>query len=651
MALDGHKWQSRPDVSALLARIGMAGAAVRAQVSGAVRPLMRAAAPALEHAARINRRIGDSLESAGRVVWRRIGPWCMRQPLWRFCTRSLGHRIFSANLVGFLILFIGLMLVSQSNRGLVDAKLDGLETQARMAAVAIASTLRVDQTLAGVDASGGEGPAQESSLATMALTIAPERVAPVVSRLIGGSGARVRVYGPDGFLVYDSTQRITRGQLTQPRPAPSAADSDPPPLQNAWTRFWAWLVSSHLRVYRDLVGAQGTLYNEVAEALLGKQARMLLLTKRGEQIVAVAAPVTSGGSVIGAALVSSRPGELDDAIARQRQAILSILLLALAATLFASWMLRRTIAGPMRRLAAAAGHVKQSINARQELPEFAGRRDEVADVAVAFRDMTEALYRRIEASDRFAQDVAHELKNPVAAARSTAESLGYSKSDAQREELVRQIQGEMKRLNRLITDVAKASRLDAELALQETEPVDLGAVVTNITGVMADVHSEAGVSIVFEAAATTTAGSQPFLVRAHEGRIAQVVTNLIDNAVSFSPVGGQIRVRVGREGPKVVMTVDDQGPGIPGDKLDDVFKRFYSDRPQSDRTRGKNSGLGLSISREIVLAHGGTLHAQNIAASADSAPGPRCREELEERREPGCAGARFVMMLPALGAA
>lgn len=650
MALDGHKWQSRADVSALLARLNAAGTVARMRAGSAMRPLMQAAAPALEQAAKINRRIGDHLENAGRAVWLQVGPWCMRQPLWRFCTRSLGHRIFTANLVGFLILFVGLMLVSQSNRGLVDAKLDGLETQARMAAVAIASTLRNDPTLAGVDASGGEGLPQESSLATMALTIAPERVAPVVSRLIGGSGARVRVYGPDGFLVYDSTQRITRGQLTQPRPAPSAVDAEPPPLQNAWTRFWAWLVSSHLRVYRDLVGTQGTLYSEVAEALSGKQARMLLLTKRGEQIVAVAAPVTSGGAVIGAALVSSKPGELDDAIARQRQAILSILLLALAATLFASWMLTRTIAGPMQRLAAAAGHVKQSINARQELPEFVGRRDEVAEMAVAFRDMTEALYRRIEASDRFAQDVAHELKNPVAAARSTAESLAYSKSDAQRAELVRQIQGEMKRLNRLITDVAKASRLDAELALQETAPLDLAGVVTSVSAVMADVHSEAGVSIVFDPAPTSALASQPFLVRAHEGRIAQVVTNLIDNAVSFSPVGGEIRVRVSREGPVVVMTVDDQGPGIPGDKLDDVFKRFYSDRPQSDRTRGKNSGLGLSISREIVLAHGGTLHAENIPASA-SAPGPRCRDELEERREPGCAGARFVMILPALCAA
>jgi two-component system sensor histidine kinase ChvG len=644
MALDGHRWQSHPDVSAVLARVNLA----RARAGRAVRPLVQTAAAAIEQATRLNRRVGAHVENVRHAVWAHIGPWCMRQPLWRFCTRSLGHRIFTANLVGFLILFVGLMLVSQSNRGLVDARLDGLETQARMAAVAIASTLRNDQML--VDAPGGEDPPQESSLATMALTIAPERVAPVVSRLIGGSGARVRVYGPDGFLIYDTTQRITRGQLTQPRPAPSAADNEPPPLQNAWTRFWSWLVSSHLRVYRDLMGAQGTLYAEVAEALSGKPARMLLLTKRGEQIVAVAAPVTSGGAVIGAALVSSRPGEIDDAIARQRQAILSILLLALAATLFASWMLTRTIAGPMQRLAAAAGHVKQSINARQELPEFAGRRDEVAEMAAAFRDMTEALYRRIEASDRFAQDVAHELKNPVAAARSTAESLAYSKSDEQRAELVRQIQGEMKRLNRLITDVAKASRLDAELALQETEPLDLSAVVTTVSAVMADVHSEAGVSVVFEAAPAGAPASRPFLVRAHEGRIAQVVTNLIDNAVSFSPVGGEIRVRVSREGPVVVMTVDDQGPGIPGDKLDDVFKRFYSDRPQSDRTRGKNSGLGLSISREIVLAHGGTLHAQNIPVS-DSAPGPRCRDELEERRAPGCAGARFVMALPALSPA
>jgi two-component system sensor histidine kinase ChvG len=595
--------------------------------------------------------VNRALEWARALVWARIGPWVVSQPLWRFCTRSIGHRIFTANLVGFLILFVGLMFVSQTNRGLIEAKLESLETQGRMAAVAIAATLRnSDAAAVGFDLANSDTGAGQtgSALAAMELTIAPERVAPVVSRLISDGETRVRVYGRDGILVYDSTMRIARGQLSRPanRSDAPATETSGERLRTFWTRLTAWLVRSELPVYRDVTSPQGTVYPEVAEALRGHLTRMMLLNNRSEQIVSVAAPIQSGGNVVGVALLSSKPGDIDEIIWRQRRAILVLLAVALAATLFASWLLRRTIAGPMQRLSAAAGAVTHSINARQELPNFPGRTDEVAEMALAFRDMTDALYRRIEASDRFAQDVAHELKNPVAAARSTAESLAFAKTEAQRAELVRQIQGEMKRLNRLITDVAKASRLDAELALQETEPLDIADLVSNVAALMSDVHRGEGVQIRFEKAADPR--PHAFFVRGHDGRLAQVLTNLIDNAVSFSPKDGEVRVHVERIGAGIRITIDDMGPGIPADKLEDIFKRFYSDRPQSDRIVGKNSGLGLSISREIVLAHGGRLHAENRAAAPGETVGKGGRAELEERRMPGTAGARFVIVLPAM---
>jgi two-component system, OmpR family, sensor histidine kinase ChvG len=613
----------------------------------AARPLIGTAKAWMQSAQR-------ALKVQSKLIWRWIAPWLERQPLWRLCTKSIGWRIASANLVGFIILFTGLMILSQSNRWLVDAKVDSLATQARTVAAAIAANARVDtgrlvfeqDRLA--DAETGRTILGDDAFADIRLAIAPERVAPVLARLIPAGDVRARIYGPSGFLIVDSAQRLQRGQLSRPAissstPATSATPTDQS-LQSIWTRFAALFTRSDLPVYNDIGGDRGTVYPEVALALAGQVTRMLLLTPDGDHIVAVAAPIQKLDGVRGAILLTSRPGDLDDIIWKQRRVFLVLSLMALLASLFASWVLRRTIAGPMKRLSAAAEHVSRSINAQAELPDFPNRRDEVGAMATAFKEMTASLYRRIEASDRFAQDVAHELKNPVAAARSTAESLIYAKTDEQRRELIAQVTGEMKRLNRLITDVSKASRLDAELALQETETLDLRKLVSNVAKLLNDVHSDNDRSVTVEEG-SGVAGD--YMIQGHEGRLSQVMTNLVDNAVSFSAPGGSVRVRIARTGPEVVITIDDDGPGIPPDRLEHVFKRFYSDRPQSDRTQSKNSGLGLSISKEIVLAHGGRLWAENRPALAGVPVGENDQPELKERRVPGVAGARFTVVLPA----
>jgi two-component system sensor histidine kinase ChvG len=296
----------------------------------------------------------------------------------------------------------------------------------------------------------------------------------------------------------------------------------------------------------------------------------------------------------------------------------------------ASMLLDRTIAAPVRRLSAAAEHVSQSITASTALPDLANRRDEVGQMADAFQRMTAALYRRIEASEKFAADVAHELKNPLAAARSTADALSYARTSEQREVLVQQIQAELKRLNRLITDVSNASRLDAELARQTNEPVDLAQVLTTVVDALQGLHIDEDKSIVLDLRAV--ASSDPFVVKGHEGRLGQVITNLVDNAISFAPEGGKVEVIARRDGNEIEVSIEDDGPGILEDKLEKIFERFYSDRPQSDRTKGKNSGLGLSISREIIEAHGGRIWAENRRSATG---------EMGH-------GARFVIRLPSV---
>ena len=272
-------------------------------------------------------------------------------------------------------------------------------------------------------------------------------------------------------------------------------------------------------------------------------------------------------------------------------------------------------------------------------------------MAAAFREMTASLYRRIEASERFAQDVAHELKNPLTAARSTAESLAYARTPEQQKELVGQINEELKRLNKLITDVANASRLDAELALQETEPVDLRLVLQGVVDVFRDILSGDTRRVVLEVAELPHSPSA-LVVNGHDARLGRVITNLLDNAISFSPDNGTITVTARRLGQEIEIVVDDEGPGIPEDKLEEIFNRFYSDRPQTDRTVGKNSGLGLSMSREIVNAYGGRIWAENRMLTPGAEAGVAGDQtELRDRRMPGVAGARFTVRLPAADAA
>ncbi len=275
--------------------------------------------------------------------------------------------------------------------------------------------------------------------------------------------------------------------------------------------------------------------------------------------------------------------------------------------------------------------VRRGVKSREEIPDFSDRQDEIGNLSVALRDMTNALYARIEAIESFAADVSHELKNPLTSLRSAVETLPLAKNDHSRERLMEVIQHDVRRLDRLITDISDASRLDAELARDDASRVDLLKLVTDL----ADASRQAGrkkktAEIVVEVDKKEHQ-ARDFYVSGHDLRLGQVLTNLIENARSFTPeTGGRILITLSRLPRHVVVTVDDNGPGIRVDTIERIFERFYTDRPAGEAF-GQNSGLGLSISRQIVEAHGGRLTAENIPGS-----------------KPGdFRGARFVMTLPA----
>jgi two-component system sensor histidine kinase ChvG len=282
----------------------------------------------------------------------------------------------------------------------------------------------------------------------------------------------------------------------------------------------------------------------------------------------------------------------------------------------------------VRRLADGAERVRRRIRSRVEIPDFTGRRDEIGELSGALRDMTNALYSRIEAIESFAADVAHELRNPLTSLRSAVETLPLAKTDQGRQRLLAVIEHDVKRLDRLISDISDASRLDAELQRQEAAPIDLAKLLDALVKAANEIRSDdVNVTLTFEGSALSN-----FKVAGHDSRLGQVVSNLVDNARSFSPPGGTVRITCRRLKDEVEILVDDDGPGIRPEALDKIFERFYTDRPEHGF--GQNSGLGLSISKQIIEAHGGKIRVENRTSVA-AGHGERV------------LGARFVVRLPA----
>ncbi|MDF2602497.1 MAG: histidine kinase, partial [Methylobacterium brachiatum] len=376
----------------------------------------------------------------------------------------------------------------------------------------------------------------------------------------------------------------------------------------------------------------GHSLREVQAALNGNRGSLVRRNALGETTVSVAVPIHRAGSVRGALLISTQGDAIDRVIASERFGLLQVFLVASAVMVVLSALLAGAIAGPVRRLAEAAEKVRMGIKTREEIPDFTQRTDEIGHLSGALRDMTQALYRRIDAIESFAADVSHELKNPLTSLRSAVETLPLAKSDDSRGRLMAIIQHDVKRLDRLISDIADASRLDAELARAEARRVDLKKLLTTVVSVANERRRPKDCLIQLDVEAIADQDA-PFTVIGHDSRLGQVVNNLLDNARSFSPTDAKVRVALRRVRGEVEMVCEDEGPGIPEHALERIFERFYTDRPEQGF--GQNSGLGLSISRQIVQAHRGTIRAENRPGAPD------------EDGEPTVRGARFTVRLPA----
>jgi two-component system, OmpR family, sensor histidine kinase ChvG len=545
---------------------------------------------------------------------------------------SLTRRIVSLNIAGLLALVASILYLSQFRAGLIDARAQSLLVQAEIIAGAIGASATVQTNNAIsidpdklVELKPGEtikGPEEDSALD---FPINPERVAPVLHTLISPTKTRARIYDPGGGLLLDS--RDLENVMRFPLPPPSS----PGVVERILTTIRTWINRGDLSLYRELGPAAGMGYEEVSDALKGQKRSMVRVNNLGEVIVSVAVPVLRSRTIHGALMLSTQGDDIDQMVTAERVAILKVGGVASIVMIVLSLLLASTIAGPVRRLADSAEVVRRRIKMRVEIPDFTRRRDEIGHLSRALRDMTDALYNRIEAIEMFAADVSHELKNPLTSLRSAVETLPLARNEHSRSRLLAVIEHDVKRLDRLISDISDASRLDAELQRQDMAPVDLRRLLTTLTSVANE--TKLGHDVGVEARFEGRGSADSFSVPGHDSRLGQVVSNLLSNAQSFSNAGGKVRILCRRLRTQIEIVVDDDGPGIRPDALERVFERFYTDRPHQGF--GQNSGLGLSISKQIIEAHGGRIWAENRVGPAD------------EEGEPTVAGARFVVRLPA----
>jgi two-component system sensor histidine kinase ChvG len=528
------------------------------------------------------------------------------------------RRILLVNALPLALLVVALLYLDQYQVGLLEAEVSALREQARIYAGALAESAVRDPDSADPK-------------------LAAEIARPLLRRLTDPTpNAQAKIYGPDGTLIADSRVREgTSGNVvTEPLPPAVQRGTVPTTVAAVYDKL-ADLLSFGRKppplVVEDAPQAGGFDWQPNAQEEVKLQSAdngremppYIRRTAENRLLVTVAEPIERNRHTVGIILLTREAREVDNSLFEIRTSILGLFVVALVLTVLLSWYLSLTIARPILRLAAAARDMREGRGRQGDVPDtLQKRQDEVGALARALTNSAEALWMRMDAIERFAADVAHELKNPLSSIRSAIETLRRIEDPPARQRLLGIINEDVRRLDRLITDISDASRVDAELSRTVTERIDVAPILRVLAEI--DDATRAG----DEARLVVDAPAEGLVIAAVEERLVQVLRNLIGNAKSFSPADGRVLLRARETGGVVEISVEDEGPGIPDANLENVFERFYSERPKGERF-GQHSGLGLSISRQIIEALGGRISAEN------------------RRNEAGkVLGARFVARLP-----
>ncbi len=537
-------------------------------------------------------------------------------------------RVLAVNLIAPVLLVLSLLFLDQYEDTLIATELDALRTQGELISASIAEGAVI------VDIDNNAFPIFTPNGALR--VIDPNAARLLIRRLAGLAEVRARLFDRDGQLVADT--RLLQG----PGGEVQVLDLPPPGgtgltdlLRQAYDfAMGLFALDSGLEPYRERPNAQASDYQELGQAMdTGEPHSAVRVANDRQKVLTVAVPILFYRQIVGAVLVSRDGSNVDEHMYSVRSSILGIFGWVFALTILTSLFLARTIARPVRKLAEAAQLVHQSKSRRYTIPNLSKRTDEIGELSAALRDMTDSLWARMDAIEHFAADVAHEIKNPLTSLRSAVETVARVPDPEQQKRLMSIILDDVARLDRLITEISDASRLDAELSRAEMAHVG----VERLVRAMAEIQNANDdpdvpkVEVIAEDPTSRGRKRDPDLtVPGLESRLGQVFRNLIGNAVSFSPSGSVIKIRTEHTGRHIKVVVEDQGPGIPAGKEKAIFGRFYSERPEGEKF-GTHSGLGLSISKQIVEAHHGVIYAENILDDSKKA-----------------IGARFVVRLPAV---
>jgi two-component system sensor histidine kinase ChvG len=508
----------------------------------------------------------------------------------RWPVSPLTRRILAVNVLALALLAGGFLYLGKYQASLIGQQIESLKTQGEVFAAAL-----------------GEGAVLDS--VDEGEVLLPDLARQMMRRLVEPTRTRARLFDIRGDVIADS--RVLRGPgdtvqvLELPQPAregtiPRIADQVYDGILNLLPRHTSY------PVYRESASPKAADYAEVTRALRGETGSAVRSDPAtGGLVFSVAIPIQRYKQVLGAVMLSTGSGEIEEELRTVRLELLRIFGVALLVTVLLSFYLAGTIARPIRRLAAAAERARGR-RARIEIPDFTRRGDEIGDLSGSLREMTDALWQRMSAIESFAADVAHEIKNPLSSLRSAVETAIRIEDPANQRRLMAIILNDVERLDRLISDISDASRLDAELGRLELAPIDIAAMLAALV----DVHEATRTDRLPRLVLEMTERGRGLIVPGIETRLSQVFRNVIGNAASFSPPLGEIRLTARHDGRAVLVAVEDEGPGIPEDKLTAIFDRFYTERPVGEKF-GTHSGLGLSISKQIVEAHRGTIWAEN----------------------------------------
>ncbi len=504
--------------------------------------------------------------------------------------------IYLANFAGIVILVLGSLLFNELRTGLTQAKADALRAQG--------------STIASVLAEAAIPPDAEPILDE-------NRARAILKRLFREPGARLRLYDRDRRAIADSAVLYDEVSV---RPLPPIGPSAP----DIGLAAGKAVANARIFIQGAVDNPEEALAEEIASALQGVSVARERFDDTGKRVVSVSVPIQRVRAVVGVLTLES--SDVSSIVDAERRALYPFIFASILVTVISASLLAWSIAVPLRKLAQAADNVRRGRSTTLETDQLRKRPDEIGDLADALEVMTSSLRERIDANESFAADVAHEIKNPLAAIRNAAELLPRATSNESKAKLEGIILADARRVDRLVTDIANASRLDAELARASKKRFSLADMIDDMSRVYGSIGHARGVNIVVHHADSldrlNTVG--------REEAISRVLTNLLDNALSFSPNGGQVRILSRRDQSRIQIVIEDDGPGMPDEALESVFKRFYTHRPTAQGKDGhadfgKHSGLGLAIARQIAEGHNGRLWAQN--------------------RDDG-AGARFIFELP-----